>query len=61
MSLDPQYVGDILDDIRRVGQATGQDEKAEEVVSRMQSRIDAVAARATLADSRPPHAAPGMG
>ena len=53
MSLDPQYVGDILDDIRRVGKATGQDRKAEEVVSRMQERIDAVAARSALADARP--------
>ena len=53
MSLDPQYVGDILDDIRRVGKATGQGRKAEEVVSRMQERIDAVAARSALADARP--------
>ena len=51
--MDPQYVGDVLEDIRRVGQATGAEEKAESVVSRMQARIDAVAERASLAADRP--------
>ena len=28
MSLDPQYLGDILEDIRRIGRATGAEEAA---------------------------------
>ena len=51
--MDPQYVGDVLEDIRRVGQATGTEEKAESVVSRMQARIDAVVERASQAVDRP--------
>ena len=51
--MDPQYVGDVLEDIRRVGQATGAEKKADSVASRMQARIDAVAERASLAADRP--------
>ena len=47
--MDPQYVTDVLGDIRRVGKATGAEEKADSVVSRMQARIDAVAERASHA------------
>ena len=53
MSLDPQYLSDILEDIRRVGRATGTEDKADTVTSRMQARIDAVVERAALASSRP--------
>ena len=53
ISLDPQYVGDVLQDIRAVGAATGTEEKAEEIVSQMQARIDAVTARASLAAAKP--------
>ena len=53
ISLDPQYLGDVLEDIRRVGRATGAEEKAESVTSRMQARIDAVVERATQAASQP--------
>ena len=53
MSLDPQYVGDVLEDIRRVGRATGEADKAEEVASRMQARIDAVTGRASVASEKP--------
>ena len=51
--MDPQYVGDVLEDIRRVGQATGTQEKAESIVSRMQARIDAVVEGASQAVDRP--------
>ena len=51
--MDPQYVGDVLEDIRRVGQATGTEEKADSVASRMQARIDAVVERASFAADRP--------
>lgn len=53
ISLDPQYVGDVLQDIRAVGAATGTEDKAEEIVSQMQARIDAVTARASLAAAKP--------
>ena len=40
--MDPQHLGDVLDDVRKVGQATGTEDKAESIVSGMQGRIDAV-------------------
>ena len=53
ISLDPQFVGDVLEDIRTVGRATGTLDKAEAIAAKMQSRIDAVAARAQAAATRP--------
>ena len=53
LSLDPQYLSDVLADIRGVGHATGADEKAGEITARMQQRIDSVASRAALANTRP--------
>ena len=53
LSLDPQYLGDVLEDVRRVGRATGSEAVADRVTSRMQERIDAVTQRAALADTRP--------
>ena len=53
MSLDPQYLSDVLEDIRRVGRATGAAEKAESIVSRMQGRIDAVSEVAAKAANHP--------
>ena len=53
ISLDPQYVADILQDIRTVGAATGTEDKAEELTIRMQARIDAVTTRASLAANKP--------
>lgn len=43
----------MLDDLRRVGQATGTAEIAESVAAQMQQRIDAVAEKATLSDRQP--------
>ena len=40
-------MGDVLEDIRRVGRATGAEAVAESVAEQMQRRIDAVAARIT--------------
>ena len=51
--MDPQYLGDVLEDIRRVGKATGTEDKAESIASRMQARIDAVVERAAQASSQP--------
>ena len=53
ISLDPQYVGDVLEDIRRVGQATGAEEAAEKITREMQQRIDAIAAQTAGISRRP--------
>ena len=53
MSLDPQYLGDILEDIRRIGRATGAEEVATSITTRLQERIDAVGERAAQATSKP--------
>lgn len=51
--MDPQYLGDVLNDITRVGQATGTEAAAESITSKMQERIDAVAQRALAVSNRP--------
>jgi iron complex transport system substrate-binding protein len=53
LSLDPQYVGDVLSDIRRVAAATGTAARGEEIVADLQARIAAVAERAAQATTRP--------
>ncbi|MCI0793199.1 MAG: ABC transporter substrate-binding protein [Chloroflexi bacterium] len=53
ISLDPKYLGDVLDDIRRVGQATGTEDAAQALTGRLQARIDAVVERASRSANRP--------
>ena len=53
LSLDPELLGDVLEDIRRVGRVTGTEEAAESVASGLQDRIDAVTERAIQAAHRP--------
>ena len=53
ISLDPQYVGDVLEDIRRVGTATGAEAEAERITGEMQQRIDSIAARTADIAHRP--------
>ncbi len=53
ISLDPESLGDVLDDIRRVGRATEKDEAAESLTGRLQVRIDAVTERAAQVEHRP--------
>jgi iron complex transport system substrate-binding protein len=53
LSLDPQYVSDVLNDIRRVAAATGTAARGEEIVAGLQVRIDAVRARAAQATTHP--------
>ena len=53
LSLDPQYVGDVLNDIRRVAAATGTGARGEEIVAGLQARIAAVAERAAQATTHP--------
>ena len=53
ISLDPESLGDVLDDIRRVGRATEKDEAAESLTGQLQVRIDAVTERAAQVEHRP--------
>ena len=53
LSLDPQYLGDVLEDVRRVGRATGAEAVADDVTARMQERIDAVTERSQMAGGHP--------
>ena len=53
LSLDPQYLGDVLEDIRRVGRATGTAEAAESLTAQLQSRIDAVVEKIAKTSSKP--------
>ena len=53
ISLDPQYIGDVLADIRKVGQATGTAAAAEALAARLQRRIDAVAAKTAAIPHKP--------
>ncbi len=53
LSLSPALLGDVLEDIRRVGRAAGRGEQAESLVTRLQSRIDLVAAKTARVTNRP--------
>jgi iron complex transport system substrate-binding protein len=51
--LDPQCLGDILEDIRRVARATGTEATAAPLLASLQDRLDMVAGRAANATHRP--------
>ncbi len=53
ISLDPQLLGDVIENIRMVGRATGAEERADEIAEGMEARIEAVKARAAGADTKP--------
>jgi len=53
ISLDPELLGDVLEDIRRVGRATDRKEAAESLTALLQLRIDAVTERAAQTAHRP--------
>ena len=53
LSLDPQLLGDVIRNIRSVGRATGAEERADEIAEDMETRIEAVKAKAADADSKP--------
>ena len=53
LSLDPQLLGDVIRNIRMVGQATGAEERADEIAEDMEARIEAVKVKAADADTKP--------
>jgi iron complex transport system substrate-binding protein len=55
VSLDPKTLGDVLADVRRVGEVTGRRAEAEAVVRSLEARLDAV--RARVADRPRPRVA----
>ena len=53
LTTDPHSIGDVFSDIRRVGAATGTEERADELVSDLEDRVRAVESRAATAETRP--------
>lgn len=53
LTTDPHTIGDVLADIRRIGAATGREERAESVIEDLEGRIEAVRERAAATDDRP--------
>jgi len=53
ISLDPQLLGDIIENVRMLGRATGAEERADEIAEDMEARIEAVTVRAADADTKP--------
>lgn len=53
LSLTPNYLSDVLEDIRRVGRAADVEQRAISLTAELQGRIDAVASRASAATHHP--------
>ncbi len=53
LSLDPLHIGDVVEDLNRIGRATGTEAKATEITSRLTARIEAVTERAKDAGNHP--------
>ena len=53
MSLDPHCLSEVVEDIRRVGQAAGAEYSAEKLASEIQGRINRVASRTIDVETRP--------
>ncbi|MDE2059484.1 MAG: cobalamin-binding protein [candidate division NC10 bacterium] len=53
LSLSPLHLGDVLNDIRRVGEATGRARQAESLITCLQSRIDLVVRAVAGSTERP--------
>ncbi len=50
LTTDPHGVADVLDDLERIGRATGREDRAREVRTDLESRIDAIRERTADAD-----------
>jgi iron complex transport system substrate-binding protein len=58
LTTDPHSLGDVLEDVRRIGAATGREDRAAEVVSGLRERVDRVRERtADLAPADRPRVA----
>ena len=53
LSLDPQYINDVLEDIKKVGSLTGKEDKAFEITQLMSDRIESVKSRCALVLDKP--------
>lgn len=53
LTTDPHSLGDVLDDVERVGAATGRADRAARLVDDLTARVDAVRETAAGADARP--------
>ena len=53
LSLDPLLIGDVVEDINRVGRATGTDAYAAEITDGLNGRLESIVARARDADYHP--------
>ena len=53
LSLDPLHIGDVVEDLNRIGRATGTEAKAMEITAGLTARIEAVSERAKDADHQP--------
>ncbi len=53
LSLNPTLMEDVLEDIRRVGRATGRQGAADALTGELQARVDAVVSQASQAAYRP--------
>lgn len=53
LSLDPLHIGDVVEDLNRIGRATGTAAKAAEITAGLTARIEAVTRRAQDADNHP--------
>ncbi len=51
--MDPLHIGDVVEDLNRVGKATGTEARAAEITAGLTARIEAVAERAKDADNHP--------
>jgi iron complex transport system substrate-binding protein len=53
LSLTPRSLGEVWDDVRRVGEATGRRREADALAAALEERVAAIAATAAQAKSRP--------
>ena len=53
LSLDPLHIGDVVEDLNRIGRATGTEAKALEITAGLTARIEAVSERAKDANQHP--------
>jgi len=53
LSLDPLHIGDVVEDVNKVGRATGTEAKAAEITAGLTARIEAIVERAKDADNHP--------